>query len=77
MKVGDLVTLSSTGCKVQGNWRQRVCATFGIIVCSIGDKYHRVKWFYPQGYGHEKLWRIPTGHRRYELKKFKKSNKKA
>jgi hypothetical protein len=35
MKIGDLVTLSSAGCKAQGNWRQRACATFGIIVCSM------------------------------------------
>ena len=72
MKIGDLVTLSSAGCKAQGNWRQRACANFGIIVCSIGDKYHRVKWIYPQEYS-GKPWRIPTGHNRYELKKFKKS----
>ena len=74
MKIGDLVTLSSAGCKAQGNWRQRACATFGIIVYSLGDKYHRVKWIYPKrptNYG--KLWDRPKGHRRYELKKFKKS----
>ena len=72
MKIGDLVTLSSAGCKAQGNWRQRSCATFGIIIRTIEDKYHRVKWIYPQEYS-EYAKRRPTGHRRYELKKFKKS----
>ena len=72
MKVGDLVTLSSAGCKARGNWRQRSCATFGIIIYSLGDKYHRVKWFYPKDYNGNRVYR-PKGHRRYELKKFKKS----
>jgi hypothetical protein len=82
MKVGDLVTLSTAGSKQQQNWKPKR-TKFGMVVEAKGTwpsnskPLFIVDWFVPKDMQY--LWGSThrQGHWRYEIKKFKKSNKKA
>tara|TARA_R110000824_G_scaffold379840_1_gene571997 strand:- start:449 stop:700 length:252 start_codon:yes stop_codon:yes gene_type:complete len=83
MKVGDLVTLSAAGEKSQVNYNVSTRCIFGIIVSettNFSKPLYEVKWFSDPS--REIPWVSlnfdgTQNHYRYEIKKFKKSNKKA
>ena len=80
MKVGDLVTLSAAGSRQDQNWVMREYSTFGIIVAiqmNIQPSLYKIKWYWKQDCSSPVIHERAVHHWRYEIKKFKKSNKKA
>lgn len=83
MQLGDLVTLSAAGRKLQNNWRQREGAEFGIIVkvydpARLDNRplYH-IRWFWLKNFSDPYFMNSrPTCHHRYELKRLKKAHNK-
>ena len=85
MKVGDLVTLSAAGSRQDQNWVMREYSTFGIIVAiqmninlePAQPSLYKIKWYWKQDCSNPVIHERAVHHWRYEIKKFKKSNKKA
>ena len=79
MKIGDLVTLSAAGSKQEQNWIPKR-TKFGMLLAikpQSGKPLFMVDWFVSKK--DQYLWGSARrqGHWRYEIKKLKKSTKKA
>ena len=72
MKVGDLVTLSSAGRKLNMNYDLVEDASYGMVVGKENTKVISVRWFKKDGTLLYDWMTQPRNLYRWELKRFKK-----